>query len=102
MTQQSSRSAHDIGGVSPFVCMPVDPAPHALNEFDRTVDALRQIVSRHGLMNVDELRRGIEALPEDDYYRLSYYGRWLRSIVGTLLRKGVFTEAELRAELERS
>ena len=52
------------------------------------------------LMSVDELRRGVEAIPEADYHRLSYYRRWIRSITDTLLRKGVITESELRAALE--
>ena len=52
------------------------------------------------LMSVDELRRGVEAIPEAEYHRLSYYQRWIRSITDTLLRKGVITEAELRAALE--
>ena len=39
------------------------------------------------LMSVDELRRGIEAIPEADYLRLSYYQRWIRSITDNLLRK---------------
>ena len=51
-------------------------------------------------MTVDELRRGIEEIPEDEYHRLSYCQRWIRSIVVTLLRKGVVTEAELSAVLE--
>ncbi len=92
---------HDMGGVARFMCLPVDTEPHALNDFDKQVDAIRQIVSRHGLMSVDELRRGVEALPEEDYHRLSYYGRWLRSITATLLDKGVFSEAELRAAMDR-
>jgi nitrile hydratase subunit beta len=54
------------------------------------------------LMSVDELRRGVEAIPEADYHRLSYYRRWIRSMTDNLLRKGVITEAELRAALERA
>jgi len=83
------------------MCEPVDTEPHALTDFDREVDALRQVLSLKGLMTVDELRRGIEAIPEDAYHQLSYYRRWIRSITDTLLRKGVVTEAELRTGLER-
>ena len=54
-----------------------------------------------GSRHFNELRRGIEAIPEDDYHRRSYYRRWIRSITDTLLRKGVITEAELRAALDR-
>ena len=63
------------------------------------VDALRQILGAKQVMSVDELRRGIESLPEATYHQLTYYQRWIRSITDTLLRKGVITEAELHAAL---
>ena len=90
---------HDLGGAPKFMCEPVDTEPHALTDFDREVDAIRQILGMKKVMGVDELRRGIEAIPEDDYLRLSYYQRWIRSITDNLLVKGVITEAELRAAL---
>lgn len=89
-----------MGGVPKYLCESVDTEPHALTEFDKEVDALRQMLSLKGLMTVDELRRGIEAIPEDEYHRLTYYQRWMRSITATLLRKGVIGEAELRRQLE--
>ena len=97
---EGRRAHHDMGGVSRLLCEPIDTEPHALTDFDREVDAIRQLLGAGGVMSVDELRRGIEALPEATYRRLSYYERWLRSIAGTLLAKGVFTAAELRAALE--
>ena len=93
------RAHHDLGGVAKFLCEKVETAPHALTPFDRRVDALRQILGASGIMRVDELRRGIEAIPEAEYHRLSYYERWVRSIADTLLRKGVVSEDELRAAL---
>ncbi len=92
---------HDLGGVPRFLCEPIDTGPHALTEFDRTVDALRQILGAKGVMSVDELRRGIEAIPEPDYLRLSYYQKWIRSIADNLLARGVITEAELQAGARR-
>jgi hypothetical protein len=92
---------HDLGGVSRFLCDGIDTEPHTLSEFDRTVDALRQILGAKKIMSVDELRRGIEAIPEADYMRLSYYEKWIRSITGTLIGHGVITEAELQDALER-
>jgi hypothetical protein len=89
-----------MGGVPKYLCESVDTEPHALTEFDKEVDALRQMLSLKGLMTVDELRRGIEAIPEDEYHRLTYYQRWMRSITATLLRKGVIGEEELRRQLE--
>lgn len=94
------RAHHDMGGVSKFLCESVDTEPHALTDFDRQVDALRQMLSLKGLMTVDELRRGIEEIPEDEYQRLSYYQRWIRAMTANLLRKGVVSEDELRQRLE--
>jgi nitrile hydratase subunit beta len=99
MDENDARAHHDIGGVDRFMCLPVDVEPHGLTEFDKQVDALRQLLSARGLMGVDELRRGIEAIPEADYFGLSYYGKWIRSITDTLLRKGVISEAELSDRL---
>ena len=96
------RAHHDLGGVSRYACEPIPTDPHALSDFDREVDAIRQILGAKGIMSVDELRRGIEAIPEADYHRLGYYERWIRSITDNLLARGVITEAELRAALDRS
>jgi hypothetical protein len=100
MEKDVPRAHHDLGGAAKFMCEPVDTEPHALTDFDKEVDAIRQILGMKRIMTVDELRRGIESIPEADYHRLSYYRRWIRSIADNLLRKGVFTEDELRAELE--
>jgi hypothetical protein len=100
MEKDAPRAMHDLGGVSQFMCDPVDIEPHALNDFDREVDALAGVLRLRQLWTVDEMRRGIEAIPEADYHRLSYYQRWMRSIADNLIRKGVITEAELRAALE--
>lgn len=102
MDKEALRSPHDLGGASKFMCEPVDVEPHALTGFDRQVDAIRQILGAKQVMSVDELRRGIEAIPEAEYLRLTYYQRWIRSITDNLLRKGVITEAELRQALEKS
>jgi len=99
MDKDVPRAMHDLGGAPKFMCEPVDVEPHALTDFDREVDAIRQILGMKKVMGVDELRRGIEAIPEADYHRLSYYQRWIRSITDNLLARGVITEAELRAAL---
>src|SRR5271166_353463 len=101
MDKNVPRAHHDLGGVSKFLCEPVDVEPHALTDFDKEVDALRAVLGMKRVMTVDELRRGIEAIPEAEYHRLSYYRRWIRSIADNLLVKGVITEAELRAALDR-
>ena len=52
-----------------------------------------------GLMNVDQLRRGIESMPPEDYERASYYERWLFSIETRLAEEGVVAPGELDARL---
>jgi hypothetical protein len=100
MDKEAKRAPHDVGGVSKFMCDAVDIEPHGLTEFDREVDAISGVLRAKQLMTVDEMRRGIEAIPEADYLRLTYYRKWIRSITDNLLKRGVITEAELRAELE--
>ena len=99
--QENARAHHDLGGVPKFLCEPIETEAHALTDFDREVDAIRQILGAKKVMSVDELRRGIEAIPEADYLRLSYYQKWIRSIADNLMARGVITEAELRAALEQ-
>lgn len=101
MDKEAKRAPHDLGGVTKFMCEPVDVEPHGLTDFDREVDALRQVLAAKKMGSVDELRRGIEAIPEADYHRLAYYQRWMRSMTDNLLRRGVITEDELRAALEK-
>jgi hypothetical protein len=50
-------------------------------------------------MNVDQLRRGIESMPPDEYERASYYERWLFSIELRLAEEGVLAPGELDARL---
>ena len=89
-------ATHDMGGAQRFRCTPVERDEEPPDEFGKRVDALRQLLAQKKLMTVDELRRGIEAIPEDEYLSLTYYERWLRSIETLMLEKGVVTEEELR------
>ena len=102
MADDRKASPHDLGGVAKFMCEAVDMEPHGLTAFDREVDALSGVLRAKQMMTVDEMRRGIEAIPEAEYHRLSYYRRWIRSLADNMLRKGIITEAELRAALEET
>ena len=97
--EDTRRATHDLGGASAFMCESIDKEPHALTAFDRDVDALSGLLRAQGMLTVDEQRRGVEAIPETDYHRLSYYQRWIRSIAATLINRGVLSEAEIAAAL---
>lgn len=90
MSEEAPAPAtHDIGGLARFHCTPVEHDEAPPDEFGRKVDALRQILAQKKMMGVDELRRGIESIPESEYFELGYYERWLRSIATLMVEKGV-------------
>jgi nitrile hydratase subunit beta len=87
------RGVHDRGGVP--TDEPIDRSEHTLEDWEVLTDALVGALARRGVMNVDELRRGIENMPPDEYVRASYYERWLFSIETVLTEKGVLAPGEL-------
>ncbi|MGN6871996.1 MAG: nitrile hydratase [Solirubrobacteraceae bacterium] len=87
------RGVHDRGGLP--TDEPIDRSEHTLEDWEVLTDALAGALARRGLVNVDELRRGIESMPADDYERASYYERWLFSIETVLTEKGVLGAGEL-------
>jgi hypothetical protein len=93
----SERPVHDRGGVP--TAERIDLSEHLLEDWELLADALLQTLSRSGVMTVDELRRGIESMPPDEYERAGYYERWLYSIELILTEKGVLTREEIEARL---
>jgi hypothetical protein len=91
------RAVHDRGGRPTDA--PIDRSEHELADWELLTDALVGTLGANGLMNVDELRRGIETMPPAEYERASYYERWLFSIETILLEKGVLAPGELDARL---
>jgi len=88
---------HDLGGAPTQA--PIDRSEHQLADWELLMDALVGTLGRRGLMNVDELRRGIESMPRAEYERASYYERWLYSVESILAEKGVVAAGELDARL---
>ena len=67
------RGVQDRGGLPTDEL--IDRAEHTLEEWEVLTDALAGALARRGLMNVDELRRGIESMPRDEYEQAAYYER---------------------------
>jgi len=93
------RPTHDRGGWPDDT--PIDRSEHELADWELLTDALAGALGGRGLMNVDEMRRGIESMPPDEYERASYYERWIYSMETILTEKGVLAEGELDARLAR-
>ncbi len=85
--------AHDRGGRQTDV--PIDRSDHELAGWELLMDALLGALGQAGVMNVDELRRGIESMPSEAYERASYYERWLYSVETLLTEKGLLAPGEL-------
>jgi hypothetical protein len=98
MTEDTDRAHHDMGGLP---AGPVDRSEHEAAFWEKRVDAIMMLLSdkRRRLLRVDELRRGIESLGPDAYDKLGYYERWIASIAGILVEKGVLTQQEIDARI---
>ena len=84
---------HDVGGLP--TDEPIDRGEHEWADWERQTAAVVGAVRSRGLMTVDEMRRGIEALPPDEYEALSYYERWAASLETILVEKGVVSSEEV-------
>jgi hypothetical protein len=88
---------HDRGGWPTDA--PIDRTEHELEDWELLTDSLVGALGARGLMNVDELRRGIESMPPAEYERAGYYERWLFSIETILAEKGILAEGELNRRI---
>ncbi len=104
------RRHHDMGGLD---AGPVERSEHDYAPWEKCVDAILRLLSgpKRGVLQIDELRRGIEDLGPGAYDELSYYERWIAAISNLLIEKGVISidelgrkmaEVEARHEAERA
>jgi hypothetical protein len=86
-------AVHDRGGWP--TDEPIDREEHEWADWERQTQSLRTVLDAKGIMNVDELRRGIEAIDPTEYEGSTYFERWSASIETNLVEKGVLIEAEI-------
>jgi nitrile hydratase subunit beta len=94
-----ARPVHDRGGWPTDA--PIDRTEHELEDWEVLTDSLVGALGSNGVMNVDELRRGIESMPPAAYEAASYYERWLFSVETILTEKGMLEPGELDRRLAR-
>jgi hypothetical protein len=89
---------HDTGGQP---AGPLDRSEHNYAPWEKRTHALMILLSEpcRAVITVDELRRGIETLGEQEYDRLTYYERWIVSVANNLIAKDVITVDELGRKL---
>jgi nitrile hydratase len=88
-----ARAAHDRGGWATDA--PIDRSEHELADWEMLMDAIVGALFQRGVMNVHELRRGIESMDPAAYETASYYERWLFSVEAVLEEKGVLPAGAL-------
>jgi len=93
------RGYHDIGGLP---LGDIDRGEHDYAMWEKRVDAMLVLLSKKGVITVDELRHGIENLGADAYEKLGYYERWIASITRALQARGVITTDELGRKMARA
>ena len=91
------RAQHDVGGLPATEAIVREE--HPLLPWEVRVDALMWTLSGGPLMTVDELRRGSEALPAEQYHGLGYFEKWLLSMVSIMTEKGSLSPAALEARV---
>jgi hypothetical protein len=90
------RGYHDIGGLP---LGDIDRSQHDYAMWEKRVDAILVLLSKKGVITVDELRWGIETLGAEAYEQLTYYERWIASVTKALLARGVITTDELGRQM---
>jgi hypothetical protein len=96
MEARGMKRPHDMGGEEGG---PIDTADHGMKFWEKQANALRSLLSRRGLVRLDELRRAAEDLGPR-YYELAYFERTTSALRTVLLEKGFFTEEELAAKMD--
>lgn len=86
-------AVHDRGGWP--TDEPIDRQEHEWADWERQTQSLRTVLDQKGIMNVDELRRGIESIDPAEYESSTYFERWSASIETVLVEKGVLTTDEI-------
>ena len=95
----TARGNHDMGGL---VAGEINKNEHDYALWEKRVDALMMLLTNDlQIMTVDQLRKGIEALPPTAYDQMTYYERWISSITNGLVESGVISPEELRSKMSR-
>ena len=91
-------AAHDRGGWP--TDEPIDRTEHEHADWEKSTNALVGALRERDIIYTDELPRGIESLPLDEYESLSYYERWSASIETLLVEKNILSTEEIDAKVK--
>jgi nitrile hydratase subunit beta len=89
------NGVHDMGGeqgMGPIQYEKDEPVFHA--SWEGRVYAINRTLGAWRKWNLDASRHGVELLPPADYFRMSYYERWLTRLIDISIKTGLLTREE--------
>lgn len=87
---------HDLGGMEGFGPLTIDSGEAPFHhDWEGRVMAMRLLMSFWGTWNTDSGRHSIERLPPTDYLTMTYYEKWLASLVNLGVGTGLVTRDEV-------
>jgi nitrile hydratase subunit beta len=90
------NGVHDMGGehgMGPIQPEKDEPVFHA--PWEGRVYAINRTLGAWRKWNIDASRHGVELLAPADYFRMSYYERWLERLTEISIRTGLVTRTEV-------
>ena len=91
-------SVADLGGRPGFGPVEVEENEPVFHEdWERRMYSLCLATLAAGYFCTDEIRRAIEEIPQEEYFKASYYERWLKGVQAMLIEKDVLTREEIDA-----
>lgn len=89
---------HDLGGMQGFGPLPLErDEPTFHHDWEGRVMAMRLLVGFWRKWNIDAGRHSIELLPPTDYLTMTYYEKWLASLVYLSAAAGLLSPDEIRS-----
>jgi nitrile hydratase beta subunit len=92
------NGVHDMGGMQdmgPIQHEKDEPVFHAI--WEGRVYAMTRALAAWRKWSIDASRRAGELIPPADYFRMSYYERWLAGLQSLLVERDLVTRAEIES-----
>jgi len=87
---------HDLGGMEGFGPVPIEAhEPVFHHDWEGRTMAMRVLMGFWRRWNIDAGRHSVELLPPADYLTMSYYEKWLASVVNLSEGAGLISRAEI-------
>jgi nitrile hydratase beta subunit len=92
------NGVHDMGGMhgmGPIQYEKNEPVFHA--PWEGRMYALNRTMRAWGKWNLDASRRAGELIPPAEYFRMTYYEKWLASLIDLMVDSNLVTRAEIES-----